>query len=79
LIYNNSCNYIENVKLTNCENCEVLQEKVKYLIKKISKSSMGMTNLNSLLDSHNCVFKKAGTSFQDGFKKKVKTFKFFKS
>jgi len=34
MIYNNSsCSCSEVVKVTNCENCEVLNEKVKYLIK----------------------------------------------
>jgi len=78
MIHNNSfCDCTGIVKVTICDNCEVLKEKVKYLIKIVSKFSMGTSNLNVLLGSQNCVFNKACINFQDGFKKKVKKFKIF--
>jgi len=78
MIYkSSSCNCYENGKVTNCENCEVLQGKVNYLIKTVSKLSMGTANLNALLGSQNCVFNKAGIGFQKGFLEKVKKFSSF--
>jgi len=76
MIHNNSsCDFTKVVKVTNCDNCEVLKEKVKYFIKTVSKFSMGIANLYALLDSQNCVFNKVGISFQYGFEKKVKKLK----
>ena len=78
MIYkSSSSNCSQNGKVTNCENCEVLQGKVNYLIKIVSKLSMGTTNLNALLGSQNCVFNKASIGFQDGLPKKVKKFSSF--
>jgi len=78
MIYkSSSCNCSENGKVTNCENCEVLQGKVNYLIKTVSKLSMGIANLNALLGSQNCVFNKADIGFQEGFRKKMKKFNSF--
>ena len=51
--------------------------KVNYLIKIVSKLSMGTENLNALLGSQDCVFNKAGIGFQEGFPKKVKKFSSF--
>jgi len=76
MIHNkSSCDCIEIVKVINYENCEVFNEKVKYFIKIVSKFFMGTTNLKALLGSQNCVFNKAGISFRDVSKKKVKKFK----
>jgi len=78
IIHNSSyCNCSNVAKESNCENCEILQGKVNYLIKIVSKLSMGTVNLNALLGSQNCVFKKIGIDFQDDFPKKVKKFKNF--
>jgi len=66
-------------KPVDCENCAVLQIKVNYLFSTASKLSMGTTNLNALLGSQNCVFKKAGIGYQTGPKGKQKLFNnFFK-
>jgi len=64
MIYkSSSCSCSESGKVTNCENCEVSQGKVNYLIKIVFKLSMGTANLNKLLGSQNCVFNKASTGF----------------
>jgi len=64
MIYkSSSCNCSKNGKVSNCENCKVLQGKVNYLIKIVSKLSMGTANLNALLDFRNCVFNKVGIDF----------------
>jgi len=78
MIYKSSfCNCSKNGKVTNYENCEVLQGKMNYLIKIVSKLSTGTANLNALLGSQNCVFNKADIGFQEGFPKKVKKFSSF--
>jgi len=59
-------------KPVDCENCAVLQNKVNYLISTTSKLSMGTTNRNALLGSQNCIFEKAGISYQIGLKGKKK-------
>ena len=51
----------------NCENCDVLQKKVNYLITTTSKLSMGTANLNASLGSQNCVFEKAFQGKQKKF------------
>jgi len=64
MIYkSSSCSCSESDKVTNCENYEVLQGKVNYLIKVVSKLPMGTANLNALLASENCVFNKEGIAF----------------
>jgi len=56
IIYkNSSCNCAKTSKSTSCENCEVLQEKIKYLIKIVAKFSRDTTNLNALFGSQNRV------------------------
>jgi len=66
-------------KLVDCENCAVLQNKVNYLISNASKLSMGITNLNVLLESQNFIFEKAGIGYQTSPKGKQKLFNnFFK-
>jgi len=79
IIYKAS-NDFNSSKPINCENCDVLQWKVIYLITTASKLSMGTTNLNVILGSQNCVFEKAGIGYQIGFQGKQKKFSsFFKS
>ena len=52
---------------------------MSYLISTASKLSMGITNLNALLESQNCVFKKAGIVYQAGPNGKQELFNnFFK-
>jgi len=46
-----------------CENCESLEKKVHYLVKTVDKISKGKSNFESVLASQNCVFGKAGLSF----------------
>jgi len=46
-----TCSNLDSSKPANCENCEVLQKKVKYLITTASKLNMGTTNLNAILGS----------------------------
>jgi len=58
IIYKASSNF-DSSQPVNCEKCEVLQKKVNYLITTASKLSMGTANLNAILGSQNCVFKKS--------------------
>jgi len=67
----------ESSKPTKCENCEVLKAKVKYLVKTSSKLVAGMTDLNVVLGSQNCVFDKARIGFKPMFKKKIRNFSCF--
>jgi len=60
---------IDSSKPVNCENCEVLQKKVNYVITIASKLSMGTTNLNVILGSQNCVFEKADIGYQPNFQR----------
>jgi len=57
-----------------CENCENLEKKVHYLVKIVDNLSKGQSNFENVLASQNCVFGKAGLSFnpqnkQDRFSK----------
>ena len=72
MIYQSSDYENESSKPAKCENCEVLEAKVKFLVKTSSKLAMGMTNLNVVLGSQNCVFDKAGIGFKPLFKKKTR-------
>ena len=77
--YKTSSN-LNSSKPVNCENCEVLQEKVKYLITTSSKLTMGTANLNAILGTQNCVFERAGIGYQPNFPRKQKKYSsFFKS
>jgi len=70
---------LNSSKPVDCENCAVLQSKVSYLISNALKLSMGITNLNALLGSQNCVFEKADIGYQVGPNGKQKLFNnFFK-
>jgi len=80
MIYQSSYNEGESSKSAKCENCEVLEAKVKYLVKSSSKLAKGMANLNVVLGSQNYVFDKAGIGFKPMFKKKTRKFSsFFKT
>jgi len=52
------CNEVESCKSTKCEKCEVLQEKVNYLMKTVTRISLGIANLNVILGFQNYVFNK---------------------
>jgi len=80
MIYQSSYNEGEFSKPAKCENCEVLEAKVKYLVKTSSKLAMGTTNLNVVLGSQNCVFDKVRIGFKPMFKTKTRKFSsFFKT
>jgi len=80
MIYQSSDYENESSKPAKCENCEVLEAKVKFLVKTSSKLAMGTTNLNAILGSQNCVFDKAGIDFKPLFKKRIRKFSsFFKT
>jgi len=74
--YKTSSN-LDSSKPANCENCEVLQKKVNYLITIASKLTMGTTNLNAIMGSQNCVFEKAGIGHQPNFPRKKKKYSSF--
>jgi len=42
-----------------CENCEILENKVHYLIKTVVKLSKGKSNFETVLASQKCVFGKS--------------------
>jgi len=80
MIYQSSNYENESSKPAKCENCEMLEAKVKLLVKTSSKLAMGTANLNVVLGSQNCVFDKAGIGFKPLFKKKTRKFSsFFKT
>jgi len=62
---------------SSIKNCEVVQAKVKYLMKTSSKQALGTTNLNVLLGSQNCLFDKAEIGYKPMFEKKTKRFSSF--
>ena len=76
IIYKDSSDF-DFSKPINCENCDVLQKKINYLITTASKLSMGTANLNAILGSQNCVFEKVGIGYQCGFQGKQKKFSSF--
>ena len=46
-----------------CENCEILKNKVYYLIKSVDKLSKDKSNFETILASQKCVFGKSGLGF----------------
>jgi len=79
MIYKAS-NSLDSSQPVNCENCEVLQNKLNYLITTASRLSMGTANLNAILGSQNCVFGKDGIGYQTAFQRKQKKYNsFFKT
>ena len=73
IIYNNSTDCFRNQSAErSCENCTVLKNQVKYLIKTCARFTRGEANLEAVLGSQNCVFGKAGLGFNPSFQKKTK-------
>ncbi|XP_068462963.1 uncharacterized protein [Phaseolus vulgaris] len=60
LIYKNSSYSCEKI---SCENCELLEKKICYLLKTLEKLTTGKSNFEDVLASHKCVFGKAGLGF----------------
>jgi len=50
---------------------------VKYLLKTCAKFTRGKANLEVVLGSQNCVFRKVGLGYNPTFKKKAKKFSGF--
>ena len=50
-------------KTKACENCELLEKKIHYLLKTLDKLTTRKSNFEDLLASQNCVFGKAGLGF----------------
>jgi len=46
-----SYNEIVSFKPTKCENCELLQDKISYLMKIVARLTLGIENLNVILGS----------------------------
>jgi len=60
LVYkNSSC----SCKTKACENCELLEKKIHYLLKTLDKLTTGKSNFEEVLASQNCVFGKSGLGF----------------
>ena len=62
LIYKNSS--------CSCENCELLEEKICYLLKTLDKLTTGKSSFENVLTSQKCVFGKAGLGFYPQSKEK---------
>ena len=76
LIYkNSSC----SCEIKACENCELLENKICYLLKTLDKLTTGKSNFEDVLASQKCVFGKLGLGFypQSKEKKITKPFKIF--
>ena len=68
-----TCKWVESSKMKkNCKNCKVTEDKIKYLLKTLSKFTMGRTNLETVLESQNVVFGKSGLGYKPGKKNNVK-------
>ena len=75
IIYSNSIDCSKKYLATKpCENCTVLKNQVKYLLKTRAKFTRGKTNLEAILDSQNCVLGKAGLGYNLILEKKAKKF-----
>lgn len=74
IIYKNSCcSCVEPSKSIKIfKSCETLQTKVHYLIKTLTKFTMGRVNLKALHRSQNCVFVKVGIGYKPDFQGKLK-------
>jgi len=73
MIYqNSSCKCNSSI----CKNCESLQKKVLYIVKTVDTISKGKSNLENVLASQKCVFRKFGFGFNPQRKKQwlFKTF-----
>jgi len=72
LVYKSSSS---SCKTKVCENCELLEKKIHYLLKTLDKLTIGKSNFEDVLASQNCGFGKAGLGFyQSKKKKKFKAF-----
>jgi len=54
----------------SCENCELLEKKICYLLKTLDKLTTGKSNFEDVLASQKCVFGKAGLGFYPQSKEK---------
>ena len=80
MIYSNSTNCFRNQLVGKpYENCTILKNQVKYLIKTCARFTRGEANLEVVLDSQNCVFGKAGLGYNPSFQKKTKKLSSFLS
>jgi len=52
-----------NCETKACENCELLEKKIHYLLKTLDKLTTGKSNFEDVLASQNCVFGKTGLCF----------------
>ena len=70
MIYSNSTDYFRNQSVEKpYENCTVLKNQVKYLIKTCARLIRGEENLEVVLGSQNCVFGKAELGYNPSFQK----------
>ena len=60
-----------------CENCKLLKNQVKYLLKTCAKFTRGEANVEAVIGSQNCVFGKVGLGYNPTFKNKTKKFSSF--
>jgi len=67
LIYKNSSCSCEKM---SCENCELLEKKICYLLKTLDKLTTGKSSFENVLTSQKCVFGKAGLGFYPKSKEK---------
>jgi len=74
LIYKNSTCYENKFISKPYENCTVLENKVKCLLKTCARFTRGKTNLEVVFDSQNCVFGKTGIDYNSLSEKKLKKF-----
>ena len=78
MIYSNSTDCFRNQPAEKaCENCTVLKNQVKYLIKTCARFTRGEANLEVVLGSQNCVFGKARLGYNPSFQNKTKKFSSF--
>ena len=63
---NSSC----SCEKMSCENCEILEKKICYLLKTLDKLTTGRSNFEAVLASHKCFFGKAGLGFYPPSKEK---------
>jgi len=54
----------------NCENCELLEKNICYLLKTLDKLTTGRSNFEDVLVSQKCVFGKVGLGFYPQSKEK---------
>ena len=70
MIYYNSTDCFRNQPAEKpCENCTILKNQVKYLIKTCARFTRGEANLEVVLGSQNCVFGKVGIGYNPSFLK----------